>query len=448
MPTPSITLPGRRDTPALLALGLAGLCAFFNVYATQPLLPLLAQVFDISKAQAAWTVSAPPIAVALASPFAGAVAGRVGRRRMIVLSLVALACATGLAATAASLPQLVFWRFVQGLAVPGVYAVAVGYIGEVWQGRGVARAMSALITGNVVGGFLGRLVAGLAAGAWGWRSAFVALALLTLAGAALTARWLPPEPARTEPPANPLAALRALSARLDARLAATFVVGFNVLFTLVATFTYVTFHLSGAPFHLGPGTLSSIFAVYLVGALVTPFAGRWIDEVGSRRALVASLLLAVAGVLLTLVPSVAAVVVGLAACCTAAFVCQAASTSFLQVAAPREVRPAAAGVYVSCYYVGGSVGGVLPAAAWRLGGWPACVALVVAVQLATIALALRSWHAQSSVRPERGAAESKGAPRLHRCAAEPVLSGARAAGGVEGLGANGRRAARPVSSPP
>ncbi|HYG66858.1 MAG TPA: hypothetical protein VD838_04335, partial [Anaeromyxobacteraceae bacterium] len=43
------------------------------------------------------------------------------------------------------------------------------------------------------------------------------------------------------------------------------------------------------------------------------------------------------------------------------------------------------------YYTGGAVGGVAPSAAWALGGWPACVALVAAVQLGMIALALRFW---------------------------------------------------------
>jgi predicted MFS family arabinose efflux permease len=382
----------RGETASLVALGLAGLCTFLNVYATQPLLPLLERAFGVGKAQAAWTVSAPTIAVALASPFAGALADRVGRRRLMIASLFALAVPTALAGTAHSMPGLIAWRFAQGLVVPGVYAVAVSYISEVWQGRGVGRAMSALVTGNVLGGFLGRLVAGLCAESLGWRAAFLALGVLTAAGAVATARWLPPEPARAAPAARPLDALRALAGHLDARLLATFAVGFNVLFSLVATFTYVTFHLSGAPFHLGAGALSSLFVVYLIGAVVTPFAGRWIDRVGSRQALSASLGLAVLGALLTLVPSVLAIGVGLACCCTAAFASQAASTSYLQVAAPREVRSAASGVYVSAYYLGGSAGGVLPAVAWHAGGWPACVALAAVVQLVTLALALRYWR--------------------------------------------------------
>jgi predicted MFS family arabinose efflux permease len=290
------------------------------------------------------------------------------------------------------MPALVAWRFAQGLAVPGVYAVGVSFISDVWAGRGVGRAMAALVTGNVLGGFLGRLVAGICAETLGWRWAFLALGLLTAAGACLAARWLPAEPPRAHRAPPPWAALRGLARRADARLLATFAVGFNVLFSQVALFTYATFHLSGPPFRLGAGAISSLFVVYLVGAAVTPLAGRWIDRVGSRTALAGALGLALTGGALTLLPAVAAVAVGLACACTAVFVAQSASTSYLQVAAPREVRSAASGVYVSAYYLGGSAGGVLPALAWRAGGWPACVALTAAVQLVTLALALRYWR--------------------------------------------------------
>jgi MFS transporter, YNFM family, putative membrane transport protein len=59
---------------------------------------------------------------------------------------------------------------------------------------------------------------------------------------------------------------------------------------------------------------------------------------------------------------------------------------------------------VSSYYLGGAVGGVLPAVAWRLGGWPACVALVVAVQLVTIGVAWRFWRPAAA---EPAAADSR-----------------------------------------
>jgi MFS family permease len=109
-------------------------------------------------------------------------------------------------------------------------------------------------------------------------------------------------------------------------------------------------------------------------------------------ALISRFAVAAAGALVTLAPSVALVVAGLAAVCTAVFVSQSASTAFLRTAAPPRLRSSASGLYVSSYYLGGAAGGVAPALAWHAGGWRACVAMVVAVQLGTVALAHRAWR--------------------------------------------------------
>jgi YNFM family putative membrane transporter len=80
---------------------------------------------------------------------------------------------------------------------------------------------------------------------------------------------------------------------------------------------------------------------------------------------------------LTLVPSLAIVAAGLALAASGVFVAQTCANSFLRDAAPAGSRVSAAGMYICCYYVGGTVGGILPAAFWKHGGWPGCVALVV-----------------------------------------------------------------------
>ena len=69
-----------------------------------------------------------------------------------------------------------------------------------------------------------------------------------------------------------------------------------------------------------------------------------------------------------------------------------ATTTYLRTAAPARARGAASGLYVSLYYLGGAAGGVVPAAAWHVGGWPACVGLIALVQVATIAVARIAWR--------------------------------------------------------
>lgn len=361
------------------------------------MLPLFEQLFRVSKTEATLTVSATMLMVALLAPFAGALADRFGRKRMIVASTLGLAIPTALAATSTNLHALIAWRFAQGIFIPGVLSVAIAYISDEWQEGGVGAAMAALVTGNVIGGFSGRLVSGVVTHFAGWRYSFLALGLINLAGGLATWRYLPPDhhyvARATRAAGTARMALSALVARITSgRLLVSYLVGFNVLFSLVATFTYVVFRLAAPPFRLDQLALSAIFAVHLVGAATTAIAGPWIDRVGPRMMLMAALSSAILGALLTLASQLVVVVVGLALCAASAFVCQSSSTSYLRLVAPRDARGAASGLYISIYYIGGSAGGVLPAAAWAWRGWPACVALVIAVQLLTLALASTLRH--------------------------------------------------------
>jgi sugar phosphate permease len=99
---------------------------------------------------------------------------------------------------------------------------------------------------------------------------------------------------------------------------------------------------------------------------------------------------------LTLSHSLAVVVVGLAVCSAGVLVAQSSSTSYLQHAAPSATRSSAAGLYVAFYYLGGSVGGELPALLWDWRGWPACVVLVIVAQLFTIGITWVFWGTRGS----------------------------------------------------
>ena len=163
-----------------------------------------------------------------------------------------------------------------------------------------------------------------------------------------------------------------------------------MLFSLVAIFTYVTFYLAAPPFGLEPDALGSIFFVYLIGAAVNPVAGRLIDKYGARAVLASSIGAGVGGVALTFVPSLWFVGLGLAICSTGVFASQTAASGFVGLAAERH-RALAVGLYGTFYYLGGSAGAVLPGYFWNWGGWPACTAFIVTVQLLTVGMALKFW---------------------------------------------------------
>jgi YNFM family putative membrane transporter len=375
--------------PRTFPVVLAGFAAFLDLYAPQPLLPTLARVFGASSFAVSLTITSATIAVAVSAPLAGRLADRVGLRRVIVASAFALSVATALVATSQTLGELVAWRLLQGAITPGVFGVALAYILEEWPADRVGRATGAYVGGTVLGGFVGRATTGFFASHYTWQSGFAVLAAANLATAILLAATLRPERRHIRRAhASREARVSALLRRPP--LVATYAVGFCVLCAQLAMFTYITFPLAAAPFNLSPATLGFLFSVYLVGAVATPLSGRWIDVYGHRAVLTLAVGLGAAGALMTLTPLLPVVVCGLSMFATAIFIAQASASSHVGVHA-NEGRGLAIGLYATCYYVGGTVGGALPAPLWERGGWPACVAFIICVQAAMLATAWLFW---------------------------------------------------------
>jgi MFS transporter, YNFM family, putative membrane transport protein len=376
---------GRSNLP-LVAVMLAGCSTFLNVYTTQPLLPFLRQIFHASELEASLTVSATTVAVALAAPFVGLLAEIIGRKRVIVPSIFALSVPTFLAATSGSLHALIVWRFLQGICIPGIVAVILAYIGEEFHDRGVGTAMAAYVAGTVLGGFLGRFLTGEIAAHWSWRSAFVVLGAINLASGILVKLWLPRS--TTFEHGRPLRQLlREAAAHLaNPRLLANFSMGFSLLFALVGAFTYVNFHLAAPPYGLGTAQLGSVFFVYLFGVVVTPMGGQLLDRRGFRTASAAGVAFMIVGLVLTLAAPFWIIVIGLALFSSGMFISQSAATVQTGRIAGRS-RSTAAGLYVTVYYVGGSLGAIAPAWFWTRGGWPACVGLFAAGAAASLLFA-------------------------------------------------------------
>ena len=377
----------RRLGPAVFA---AGFCTFVNLYAPQSLLPTLSGDFGSSAAKTGLVVTAPLIAVALMAPFVGGISDAFGRRRLIVPASLVLAGPTLLAGFTPSLDLLILLRFIQGLLLPFIFTVTVAYIADECTGPDGVRATGMYSMGSIVGGFSGRFIAGWAAHFLGWRASFVVLAGVTIAAALLVTALLPPE-RRFRSVRSWRGTLAGFVAQFDNRqVMATCGVGFAVLFSIVAAFTYANLLLAAPPYRLGQAELGSIFVTYLFGAIIQPPAARLVIRYGRRRTALVAGLIAVTGILLTLAHSLSLIVIGLSLLAIGIFIEQMLSIGYVAVAADGS-RSTAVGLYVTSYYVGGSLGGIAPATIWSHLGWPGCVMLVIAVQIAAVATTWVVW---------------------------------------------------------
>jgi MFS transporter, YNFM family, putative membrane transport protein len=381
-----------RLEPRKIAVATAGFCAFLNLYSPQALLPALAREFGAGAAEISTIMTASALAIALTAPFTGAIADVLGRKRVITAAMLAVVVPMAGAALAPDVEALIAWRFVQGLLLPPIFAVTVAYIGDEWPPAEVAGVTGVYIAGSSLGGFCGRFLPGLLADLIGWRGAFLALAGLSLLGAITLALLLPREKGFVRSEGLAASARQMLQHLRNPQLVATYAIGFGVLFNFIAVFTYVSFHLAAPPYDFSSTLLGAIFVTYLAGTAIVPATGWMMARLGRRRFTLAVLAAWACGALLMLAPPLAAILAGLTLCAVCGMLCQTIATGYVNASA-REGRSSAVGLYVTAFYVGGSMGAFLPGLAWEEAGWVGAVAMVLvmlAVMAVVAALAYRS----------------------------------------------------------
>jgi MFS transporter, YNFM family, putative membrane transport protein len=373
-----------------LAVGLAGFCCFINLYSPQAILPLLAQEFDAGAAEVSTIITVSTLAVALTAPFTGTVADVLGRKRVIVAAMFVLVVPTLMAGWSDSLSALIFWRAVQGLVLPPIFAVTVAYIGDEWPRHEATTAAGIYSSGSSLGGFSGRLLTGFLADLVGWRWGFFALAGIAFAGAVAVLFLLPPERKFVRSEGLAASGRQMLAHFRNRQLIATFAVGFGVLFCFICTFTYISFHLAAPPYNLSATWLGAIFVTYLAGAALTPWSGWAVGRFGRRRFMVRMIALWIAGIALTLAPSLPIIVLGLTISAACGLFCQAISTAYVTITA-KIGRSSAVGLYVTSFYIGGSFGAALGGMTWNAGGWPFCAAMVAAMLVVMAGIVYFAW---------------------------------------------------------
>ncbi len=363
-----------------LTIGLIGVFAFLQVYSIQAILPVLMMDFAASEVQAGMVVGATVMAIAIMSPFLGMLSDAIGRKLLIVGALLFLAIPTALIAQSPTIGWLGLWRFMQGLSVPGITVVALAYIGEEFEGRAVTELMSFYVSGSVLGGFMGRFLLGHLHELIGWRRGYYVMAVMTVLGALWVGKMLPASQ-NFEPNPNFRSALQTLSEHLTNRYVVTAcLLGACVLFSLVGCFTFINLHLANTPYALSTGQLSNIFAVYLIGVIITPLSTTLLNRFGSARTVRVAVSVSMLGAIMTLVTPLWGIVIGLAIMSSGVFITQAATISYIAVNV-KTGRSLASGLYYMAYYAGGTMGAWLCGLAYAQGAWRLTVWLLLFAQV-------------------------------------------------------------------
>lgn len=332
-----------RSRP-FIALYVAVFVATLGISMVSPLLPVYAETLGASGVWLGLTFSVFAIVQTFFGPFAGRLSDRYGRKPFIVAGLLVYLIAALGYLTAESFYQVIAFRAFSGFGTSLIFSVARAYVGDMTPRGQEGRWLGVFATADIVGFGTGPLIAGLLRQEVGFRSVFVAMALLMALSALILVWWLPRHsPAELErreredrghAPAPQAPFRTAMAERL---VVAVTTHQFLISLAMGASFSFLALRLEDG-LHARPLAIGLAFATQdLTGGLAQPLFGRMADRY-NRALLVAGgliangLLLAFVGV----VPNytlVVLVLLGMGA--TGAI--SAVSASAIQVVAGRKV---------------------------------------------------------------------------------------------------------------
>jgi YNFM family putative membrane transporter len=352
-------------TPNLVIALIATVISFSTLYIPQPMLPLLAENFGVSAGEAGLLMTVAMLPLAIAPSVYGYFLQAIPAKLMLTVALALLALDQVCFYFADEFWHLIVLRLLQGLLLPAIFTALMTYCASMVPAQLVRRAMGFYIGATILGGFSGRLMGGVFASSFDWRSAFVVMGLMQLIPLLLLTR------VESDADIN--------FARLDPKSISRVLLNRNFRFmflSLASVFFVFSGILNIVPFHLQnidatatPFIISLLYLGYLVGAPVSFFSdsiskllnderkGLWLGLVIHGFGLVMLLFVAFKGLIVTMF------------FLAAGFFLIHALLSGLTNHLSQEHKGVVNGLYVSIYYFSGALGSWLPGYLFEGLGW-------------------------------------------------------------------------------
>lgn len=374
----------RRFVIAFLA---AGTATFAQMYSPQGILPMIATDLNISASESSLAVGAATLGVAFGVIPWARISDHIGRVMTMRVSIIAAVVVGLVVPFVPEFGGVLALRFVEGLLLAGLPAVALTTISEEIAVGAVGMAAGSYIAGNTFGGLLGRIVAAPAAEWGGWRFGMTAVSLLALVAAIVFLVAIPQANGfRPIPKTQRVSIWREIGSNLSRPgVLIILLQGFLLMGGFVAMYNYLAFRLENAPYFFSASLVSLLFFAYLAGTFTSRAVWGLTKKRTTTTVLIGSISVTVIGALVTLSSSVFVMLVGLVVMTGGFFAAHSIASGSL-VGRATIGRSQAASMYNLFYYAGSTVLGWLGGVAYLWFGWRGTVFMVVGIALAAALL--------------------------------------------------------------
>ncbi|WP_187477955.1 MFS transporter [Amniculibacterium sp. G2-70] len=345
-----------RDLQIGISVFLSGLSCFGLLYYYQALLPELVDYFRIDKAQSSLAVSSSTFGMALGLLTAMFVADRYSRKKVIGYSLLSSAVFALLSSFSNHFTLLLFFNFLKGYFLAGATSVCLAYISEEVSASKKLKITGLYISGNAIGGMVGRVMASHFAHEYSWKTASEIIGVVCFIFAVLFFLFSPKSKHFIPKKQSFLSLIKPnMMLIFNKKLFPYYLTGFLLLGAFVSLYNYMAFFLVKSPFNISQEWIPYVYFLYIAGIGGSMSVSFWQRKLNSsKKILKAMSILGVFGISMIFFANPITVVLGVALFTYAFFVahtvCSKSIGEFYH-----SKKSVSIAIYLLCYYLGASI---------------------------------------------------------------------------------------------
>ncbi|WP_448872512.1 MFS transporter [Desulfobulbus propionicus] len=338
---------------------------FCSLYAAQPIQPVFQQEFSLSSLQAILFTTLMMLPLGFAPMFYGVLLESLSARLIVRTAILLLGVLELVFSLTNNYLLLLIIRGLQGMAIPAILTSLVSYISFTAPREDIQAAVARYIAATILGGFLGRFLSGLFTDLFGWRFFFFLLGVLLLWGCYLL-RTLEKD-ANLEYSRPRMGEVTEVLRQ--PRFFWLYCTIFSVFFVFAGLLNFLPFELKAINPSFRETGIGFMYFGYVMGILVSLNVRRMINVFGSEtRVALSGLFLYIVGICGFMIPDHRAMFLAMFVFCTGMFMAHSLLSGYVNTLA-RSKKAIANGIYISFYYLGGTIGSFAPGIIYEHFGW-------------------------------------------------------------------------------
>jgi YNFM family putative membrane transporter len=256
-------------------------------------------------------------------------------------------------------------RAVQGLLIPAALTSLITYISASATASTVQKALGNYVAVTIMGGFLGRFLSGVSAGAFGWRPFFLLIGVCLLI---LSLLLMKVDTDAKVGFSKPTVFQVANVVRIRHNLLLYGGI-FCVFFVFQGLLNFLPFELKRVNENFGEGMVGFMYAGYITGIITAFNITRIVGFIGSEtKSIIIGMFIYIAGLQLFNIPSFKVMFFSMFIFCLGMFTVHTIAAGLVNKLA-KEYKSITNGLYLSSYYAGGTLGSFVPGFFFQHFGW-------------------------------------------------------------------------------